>query len=102
MVCLVAQFNFFCTAFDPREWTMVVFWKEDSGRQPQLITPEHEGGDKTSPPSPPRFTFFDDLNVSFGPPEPLGPPDPPGLPPGLLPAPPPAVGRQSKSRKCIA
>ena len=24
-VCLVAQFNFFSTAFDPRAWTMVVF-----------------------------------------------------------------------------
>ena len=24
-VCLVAQFNLFSTAFDPREWTMVVF-----------------------------------------------------------------------------
>ena len=40
-VCPVAQFNFFSTAFDPREWTTVVFWKEDSGRQPQLITPEN-------------------------------------------------------------
>ena len=28
-VCLVAQFDFFSTAFDQREWTMVVFWKED-------------------------------------------------------------------------
>ena len=27
-VCPVTQFNFFRTAFDPREWTMVVFWKE--------------------------------------------------------------------------
>ena len=27
---------------------MVVFWKEDSGRQPQRITPENEGGDETS------------------------------------------------------
>ena len=33
-VCPVAQFDFFSTAFDPREWTMVVFWKEDSGRKP--------------------------------------------------------------------
>ena len=32
-VCLVAQFDFFSTAFDPRAWRMVVFWKEDSGRQ---------------------------------------------------------------------
>ena len=29
-VCPVAQFEFFSTAFDPREWTMVVFWREDS------------------------------------------------------------------------
>ena len=26
----VAHLNFFGTAFDPRVWTMVVFWKEDS------------------------------------------------------------------------
>ena len=43
-VCPVAQFNLFSTAFDPRSWTMVVFWKDDSGRQPQLVTPENEGG----------------------------------------------------------
>ena len=66
-VCPAAQFNFFSTAFDPREWTMVVFWKEDSGRQPQLITPENRGGDETGSPSPPRFTFF----------VPLGPSPPP-------------------------
>ena len=30
-LCLVAQFNLFSIAFDPRAWTMVVFWKEDSG-----------------------------------------------------------------------
>ena len=47
-VCLVAQFNFFGTTFDPREWTKVVFWKEDSGRQAQLITPENEGRDETN------------------------------------------------------
>ena len=47
-VCPVAQFNFFSTA-----WTMVVFWKESVGRQPQLITPENEGGDNTNYPSPP-------------------------------------------------
>ena len=32
-VCHVDQFNFFSSAFDPREWTTVVLWKEDSGRQ---------------------------------------------------------------------
>ena len=63
-VCLVAQVNFFSTAFDPRAWTMVVFWKEDSGRRPHLITPENEGGDETSYPSPPKF--FDDPEVPFG------------------------------------
>ena len=47
-VCLVAQFNFFRTAFDPRAWTSVVFWKENSERQPQLITPENEGGENTN------------------------------------------------------
>ena len=31
-LCPVAQFNFFSTLFDPRAWTVVVFWKEDSGR----------------------------------------------------------------------
>ena len=50
-VCLVAQFDFLSTAFDPREWTMVVFWKEDSGRQLRLNTPENGGGDETSSPS---------------------------------------------------
>ena len=79
---------------------MVVFWKEDSGRQLRLITPENEGEDKTSPPSPPRFTFSDDPDVPLGPPDtplappgPPGPPDSPGLPPGLPPAPPPAGGK---------
>ena len=56
---------------------MVVFWKENSGRQPQLITPENEGGDETTHTSPPKC--FDDPDVPFGPdgpPEPPGPPDP--------------------------
>ena len=78
----MAQFNFFSTAFDPRAWTMVVFWKENVGRQPQLITPENEGRDETSSPSPPKF--FDDPDVPFGPcgpPAPLGPRGPQG-PPG--------------------
>ena len=47
-VCRAAQFDFFSTEFDQREWTVVVFWKEDSGRQLRLITPENEGGDETS------------------------------------------------------
>ena len=42
-VCPVAQFNFFSTVFAPCAWTMVASWKEDSGRQPPLITPENEG-----------------------------------------------------------
>ena len=92
IVCLVDLFNFSSTTFDPREWTMVVFWKEDSGRL-RLITPENEGGDETSSPSPPGFIFIDDPGVPFGPSPPTGPPDPPGLPPGLPPAPPPAGGR---------
>ena len=89
-VCPAAQVNFFSTAFDPRAWTMVVFWKENVGRKPQLITPENEGGDETSYPSPPKF--FDDPDVPFGPsgpPEPPGPPGPPGQP-GPPPAWPPA------------
>ena len=96
-VCAVAQFDYFSTAFDPLVWTMVVFCKEHSGRQPQLITPENEGGDETNYPSPPKFTFFDDPDVPLGPcgppapPGPPGPPGSPGLPPGLLPA--PAGGR---------
>ena len=50
---------------------VVVFWKEDSGRQLRLITPENEGEDETSSPSPPRFTFFDDpLDPADTPPEP--------------------------------
>ena len=95
----VHQFNFFGAAFDPREWTMVVFWKEDSGRQPQLITPANEGGDETNYPSLP--TFFDDPDVPFGPcgppahvPEPHEPPGSPGLPPGWPQAPSHAGGRE--------
>ena len=71
-----------------------MFWREDSGRQLQLITPENEGGDETSSPSRRTSTFFDDPDVplgprSRGPPEPpRGPPDLPGLPSGLSPAPP--------------
>ena len=80
-VCPAAQFNSFRTAFDPREWTMVVFWKEDSGRQPQMFTLENEGGDETTYPSPPKITFFDDQFfldlVDFpAPPEPHEPPAP--------------------------
>ena len=86
-ICPVAQHDFFSTAFDPREWTMVVVWKEDSGRQLRLITPENQGGDETSSSSPPRFTFFNDPDFPLGPPDtpsappvPPGPPDSPGLP----------------------
>ena len=84
-VCPVVQFNSFSTSFDPREWTMVVFWKEDSGFQSQLNILENEGGDETSYPSPPRFTFFDDPDVPLGPCGPPAPPGPPGPrgPPGL-------------------
>ena len=97
-VCLVAQFKFFSTAFDPRAWTLVVFWKENVGRQPQLITPENEGGDETSYPSPPKF--FDDPDVPSGPsgppepPGPLAPPGQPGPPPGWPPDPSPAGDRE--------
>ena len=35
-VCLLAQFDFFSTAFDRRAWD------NDSGRQLRLITPENE------------------------------------------------------------
>ena len=97
-VCPVAQFNFFSTAVDPRVWTMVVFWKEILGRQPQLITPENEGGDETNCPSPPKF--FDDPDVPFGPcgpPAPPGPPcspGPPAQPPAWPPPPSPAGDRE--------
>ena len=94
-VSSVAQFKFFSTAFDPRAWTMVVFWKENSGRQLQLITPENEGGNETNYPSPSHFTFFDDPDVPVGrcgspaPPVPPGLPGPPVLPPRRPPAPSP-------------
>ena len=55
---------------------MVVFWKENLGRQPQIITTENEGGDETNYPLPPTFTFFHP-DVSFGP---SGPPRLPGPP----------------------
>ena len=35
-VCPVDQFNSSKTAFDPRAWTLVLFWKESLGRQPVL------------------------------------------------------------------
>ena len=77
--------QFFSTAFDPRAWTMVVFWKESLGRQLQLMTPENEEGDNTNYPCPPSKTFFDDPEVPFGPqgprpPEPPEPHEPPGSP----------------------
>ena len=74
---------------------MVVFWKENLGCQPQLITPENEGGDRTSYPSPPKF--FDDPEIPSGPSGPPGPPGPPGQPgppPGWPPAPSPAGDRE--------
>ena len=77
LVCPVPNSIFFGTAFDPRVWTMVVFWMGDSGRQPQLITPENDGGGETNCPSPPKFTFFDDPDVPFGL---SGPPAPPPAP----------------------
>ena len=43
-------FDLFSTAFDPREWTLVVIWKEDLRRQLRLITSENEGRDETSSP----------------------------------------------------
>ena len=67
-VCLVGQFDFFSTAFDLREWTMVVFRNEDSGHQLRLVTPENKGEHETSSPSPARFTFFDDPDVPLDPP----------------------------------
>ena len=73
-VCPVAQFDFFSTAFDPPERT-IFFGNKNLPRHLQLITPEN-GGDETSSPSPPRFTFFDDLDV------PLDPLDTPMAPPG--------------------
>ena len=77
-----------------------MFWKEDSGRQPQLITPENRRGDETNYPSPPNFTFFEGPDVPFGPcgpPAPPGPHEPPGspgLPPGWPSTPSPAGGRE--------
>ena len=84
-VCPVAQLNFFGTAFDPRAWTLVVFWKESSGRQPKPITLENEGEDNTNYLSPPNYAFFDDPEVPFGPqgPQPPAPPEP-HEPPGSL------------------
>ena len=62
-LCFVSQFDFFGTAFDSRKWTMVVFWKEDSGRQLRLITTEDEGGDETRSPSQPKFNLL--MNLMF-------------------------------------
>ena len=78
------------------------------GRQHQLITPENEGGDETSSPSPPKFTFFDASDVPCRPnlrgpseqprglfPDPPDPPDQPGFPAGLPPAPALAGGERA-------
>ena len=46
---------------------MVVFCKEDSGRQPHRIALDNERGNETSSPSPPKWSFFNDLDVSFCP-----------------------------------
>ena len=78
------------------------------GRQPQLITPENEGGDETNYPSPPKF--FDDPDVPSGRcgplehPRPPRPPGPPGPPPGwpTTPSPPSdkeRVGPRNASRE---
>ena len=74
----LVQFNFFSTACDRRAWTIVLFWKQNSGRRPQPITPENEGGDNTNYPSPPNVNFFDDPEVPLGPegPQPPAPPEP--------------------------
>ena len=74
---------------------MVLFWKEDSGRQLRLITPEKEGGDETSSPSPPRFTFSDDPDV------PLYPPNTPLAPPGCLTYSPPALDWKRHEAECL-
>ena len=112
-VCPVAQLNFYSTAFDPPAWTLVVFWKENLGRQPQLITPENEGGDNTNYPSAPTSTFLDDPEVPCcpqgtqppAPPEPQEPPGQPGqpgIPPGWPTAPSRACGGMSGNKKYIA
>ena len=88
--------------------TVLCSGKENLGRQPHLITPENEGGDRTSYPSPPKF--FDDPDVPSGPSGPPerpgtpGRPGQPGLPSGWPPAPSPAgdrerVGPESTSRE---
>ena len=46
-VCPPTPFDFSSTAFDPCKWTMVVFCKEDSGRQLRLSTRENGGGGET-------------------------------------------------------
>ena len=97
-VCLVAQFNFSVPHLIRVSGQWVVLRKGNSGRQPQLITPENEGEDNTNYPSPRNFSFFDNPDVPFGPrgppapPEPHEPPGLPGLPPGWPPAPSPAGG----------
>ena len=87
-VCLASQIDFFSTAFDQRAWTMVVFWKDDSGRQLPLLhlrTKEEM-----------RAALHHRL-ICRGPyPEPQDPPDPPdnpGIPEGL---PPPLVDREQE------
>ena len=57
-VSFVAQFDFFSTAFDPREWTMVVLWKEDAKGQVRLFFPASEKRYETSSPSQKKKLFL--------------------------------------------
>ena len=93
-VCPVSQSNFSVPHLI-RVWTMVMFWKEDSGMPaPADYTWKRRSRwDQLSISA--NFTFFDDSDVHFGPCGPLAPPGPheppgsPGPPPGWPPAPSP-------------
>ena len=107
-VCLCSPTQLFSAfSFDPRAWTMVVFWKETLWRQPQIITPEHEGGDETNYPLRQPSLMIPD--VPCGPGGPPGSPEPPGPPgpaPGWPPDPSPAgervrVGPRKNSRERV-
>ena len=81
---------------------MVVFWKEDSGRQLRLSHFKTKEQMRPDLHHPPRFTFFDGLDppdTSSAPPGPPGPPDSPGLPLELRPLLQLLVGKKEQELK---
>ena len=71
-VCPAARFDFSALHLTRVHGQWLFFVRMIRDVQPQHVTPENEGADDTSSPSPPKFTFFDDPDVPFRP-RPQGP-----------------------------